>query len=779
MRCNLCELSKTCNSVKIEGRGSETPTYLFIGEAPGEVEDSRNLPFVGPAGSLLVQAIKEYDLKPARLSNTVRCRPPNNREPKPGEIEKCRPYLLQEIEQYKPKVIVACGNVALRALTGKNGVLKHAGRVVGELNGTKIFSIYHPSYVLRYPQNGHKWEMQMKELKKITEGTLDSKVKVEIVGIKDAIKKVEASQEHFVTFDFETTGAYKPFGGSLRCVGFHTSEETFVAELDYSKDCSFMLSRLAITGIKKCAHNSLFERRWFLDESQLDPKNLVYDTMLFHYLLDENKPHDLESVAQEMCDASPWKIEHEMQEKGQTWATVPFETLAQYCGRDAYYTHQIMKKFIKKFKEDEGLKGVLEYYKKVLLPTSALCAQFESRGMKVDSDWCQKIDSKYAKENVALYEKIKALPKVVEYIQERKDQAKKKPFELNLSSPDQVREIICTKLGIKVKGMTDGGAPSVNYDSLLPFQKKSKFISLYMDWKEKETMRNNFLKKFPKFADAKGLIHASFNPAFQVTGRISVSRPPCSNIPREQEVRGMITSRFKGGHILSCDYKQLEMRLLASEANEKKMLEIFQKGWDVHDETAKEMFGEGFTKEQRDISKNINFGTVYGIEEWSFSKKFHVSVENAERWLGQHRELYPEIYKWMEAQHASIKKHGYSDSRFGLRRRLPGATTADPESVKRLLRQAGNFPIQSQGASITNLAGVEFEKELEKMVEYQSKFYHIVHDNLVIDCFPGEEEDMKALATKIMQVKVVEQCPWLKVALPVDTKLSFRWGGAE
>jgi DNA polymerase-1 len=292
-------------------------------------------------------------------------------------------------------------------------------------------------------------------------------------------------------------------------------------------------------------------------------------------------------------------------------------------------------------------------------------------------------------------------------------------------------------------------------------------------------VRNSFLKKFPRFADKDGLIHASFNPAFQVTNRISVSKPPCSNIPRESEVRGMICSRFKEGLILSLDYRQLEMRLLASEAMEAKMLEIFESGKDVHDETAREMFGKDFTAEQRSLAKNINFGTVYGIEEWSFSRKFHVKVEDAKDWLARHKKIYPKIYDWMEGQHQFIRKNGWIRSRFGLVRRLPEAKVLDGEGLKAIFRQAGNFPIQSQGASITNLAGIELNKELEKMWEYEAVLYHIVHDSLNIDCPPDEAEKIEELGREVMEVRVPKLCQWLKVKLPVDSKLNFRWGGGQ
>lgn len=303
---------------------------------------------------------------------------------------------------------------------------------------------------------------------------------------------------------------------------------------------------------------------------------------------------------------------------------------------------------------------------------------------------------------------------------------------------------------------------------------------MYLEWKDRDVTRNNFLVKFPKFADEHGLIHPGHNPAFQVTNRISVTKPPLSNMDRRKEVRGIIASRFDEGKILTADYKQLEMRLLASESNEERMLTMFSSGKDVHDETALTMFGQGFTKEDRDIAKAINFSTVYGIEKFSFSRKYHKPVGASEEWLKLHREIYPNIYRWMEEQHRFIRSHGWISSRFGLRRRLPEALNLDPLDDESLLlaifRQAGNFPTQSQGAAITNLAGVKLDYKLDQMWEFKSKLYHIHHDSLNVDCYFGEEDRVAQITKEVMEVEVPAICPWLKVKLTVDIKISERWG---
>lgn len=778
--CTLCPLHKEAQSVCIPGRGDEKPKYLFVGQAPGQEEDQRNKVFIGPSGQLLLEGIKQYALLPARLSNVVRCYPPHDREPTKNEIEACKPYIISEMEETKPKIIVACGNAALKALTGKHGIMKHAGSVVGEINGAPVFAMLHPSYILRYPKDAHKWEMQFKALKNLGEGVEKKKAEFEIVTpgkMYDILwARVKAETKGFVTFDFETTGAYKQFGGALRCIGIHVDGKNYIVDaLAYDFD-TLMKFFAKEPMIKKCAHNSIFERRWIRDEFGVETANLAYDTMLLHYLMDENKPHGLDMVAFEHLGVEGWDIERRMQENSWTWATVPFEILAEYCAMDVEVTHKLMEHFIQILKAEPRYEKTLELYQKVLLPISAVCASMESRGMKIDKDWAKLVSEEYELEGLEIFSKMKERPEVKKYLKDHKI--------FNPASSKQVGEILYNVLKLKAPKKTKKGADSSNSESLELLKDKSPFASLVLDYREKETLQGNFLQKFPEMTDLDGLIHPSFSPAFQVTGRISVRKPPAANMPRDPRVRGMVVSRFAGGSILSPDYKQLEMRLVASEAQEETMLKIFSEGKDVHDETTKAMFGEDFTKAQRDIAKNINFGTVYGISPWSLSLKFSIPIEKAEEWIEKHRETYPKIYSWMEEQHRFMVKNGWIASRFGRVRHLPeilGLDESDYEEnklIQRILRQTGNFGIQAQGADITSLASIRVNYLLESR-SLKSLMILQPHDAFVIDTYPGEEETLSQICRKVMEVEVPKQCSWLRVPLPVDIKISQRWGGAQ
>lgn len=766
--CTKCILHKTCKSINIGGRGSETPTVLFAGEMPGGEEDEQAKAFVGPSGRLLMQAIKEYSLTPCRITNAVRCHPPDNRTPKADEIKACRPYLVEEIRKYRPKIIATLGNIPLRALTGKTGVMSYAGSVVGEFEGAQVFALYHPSFILRYPANKARFEAHLKTLSRMIKGEeKQDAVKVNFVDCEMA-KEILSRQDSFITFDFETTGKYSQYGGRITCVGFTCSDGTTLAVDASQRGFNPFMVWFLKSDKRKCAFNSVYETRWALDVWGIEPQNLVYDPFLMHYLHDENKSHALDSVASEFLQVESWDIAPEMKMNKWTWEDVPVPTLMKYCGLDTYYTHRLVKPLSIVLKDQ----GLVNFYQKILLPLSKLCARLEHRGIKIDVKHAKKWEDIYLAETVKLKKELCKLANL--------------PDSFNPNSSKQLSEVL-KKLKLKTTEKTKGGIMSVKASALEALEENSPFIHTYLKWKEKKVLANNFLQEYPKLVDVDGLIHPNFNCARIVTARIACSNPSAQNIPNDENVRGMVTSRFNGGQILSNDYKQLELRLVASESNDPRMLGLFQKGVDLHDVTAKEMFGANFTDLDRKIAKNINFGTVYGISAYALSKKFNVPKQVAEEWVYQFRKINPHVFRWLKEQHNFVMQEGYLKSVYGQRRRLPEAVYKEPwvsyqdlpYEVGRALRQAGNFPIQSQGACITNRAAILIDNVLNSDLEKTSIVCHVIHDAILVDVYPGEADKVMEICKLVMTEGMQKETPWLKLPLEVSQDLSERWGQTD
>lgn len=731
---------------------------MFVGQAPGQDDDQRGKVFCGNAGIFLEEVIQEYALHPAYLTNTVRCAPSKDRLPKADEVKACKPFLMKEIEELKPKVIVVLGNIALRALTGRTGIMDLSGQVVGEIGKAKVFALYHPDYVLKVPKDLHKFEMHVRSLQDVIAGRVDKGIiKGKSVTVKEAgdllfLKGFLKSTE-VVTIDFETTGKSKAEGGEIRCVGFHTeSAGSFAVDAKDFKFDDFMQEVIESFPLLQ-AHNSIFEMHWFLEEWGRIPKGMYYDTFLMHYLLDENSSHDLESIASQYLQAKSWDIGPEMDKNGWDWATIPYDKLVAYNGLDCYYTAELGKVLWQKIK-DQGLE---EFYRDVLFPTAKLCAKMEYRGLKIDRKYLDTLTKLYTGDCEVLLDDM-----ITKF---------KLKSSFNPGSSQQITAVL-DGLRIKTKEKTPSGKVSVNEKALEPLRDKNPFISLYLDWKQKDTAIHNFLEKYPALLDKEDIVHPSCNPGFIVTVRIAVSKPPAQNI--SGPVRGIVASRFPGGKLLYADYSQLEMRLLISESGEERMINLLNEGRDIHDLTARDLFGEGFTPEQRKIAKSINFLTVYGGGAKKLSKTFNVKKHIAEDWLKKFWDANPKIAEWMSAQHDFVRKNGWLKSRFGQIRRLPDAQSQDEYIVWRCLRQAGNYPIQEQGAVITNLSAVVANKLLEQ--NHRSQLVLIVHDALLIDVYPKEEQNVAKLVRRVMEEDVPgDYCPWLKVKLTTSQAFGERW----
>lgn len=768
--CSRCPLHKTSRSVCIPGRGHESPRVLFVGQAPGQQEENEGRCFVGPAGQLLKQAVKEYDLNPSRFTNSVKCFPPEDRDPNSEELEACRPYLEAEIRHYKPEFVVALGNIALKNLTGKTGITTWSGGVVGEAHGSKVFALMHPSYVLRYPQNLHRFEAHCKELAFLLRpASKPNPPKVEEIGWREASGLLKI-MEPPIAWDLETTGKFKHHGGKLRTVAFSDGEVSVWVNLERrGAPARAMLREFLASPVHKAAHNLAFEYRWSLDEFYLEPRYATYDTMLMHYLLNENASHALDSVAAEVLGAPGWDVAPLMKEKGWDYETMPVEVVGPYNAQDAYWTAKLARALWAKLPE-----SLRHHYGRIQLPLAKLCARMEHRGVQIDDAWAGKVDSLYDRLMGRAARRMGKEGSVVRLAK----WLKLKKRSLNFNSDHQMRRVFFNYLKLPVVEKTDGGEPSVREAALKKVEDKHPLVPVYLKWKSMKTLRNNFLGKFPRMAGGDGRVHSSFNPAFVVTGRLSVTNPPMQAVPEDALVRGMVTSRWSSGSVLALDYKQLEIRLVASESGEEKLIRAIADNEDLHDLTAGLVFGSGFTKRQRSIAKRINFGIVYGVSAYTLAAEFSMTDVEAESILNAFRRAYPRIFVWMSRQHEMVKRDGFITSRFGRVRRLPDIKGADHWTQERILRQAGNFPIASAGADITNLASVLIDRKLRKD-GVRSCVVLTVHDSVLVDLHPDDGDAVRSACVHVMEAEVQRECPWLKVPLAVDAAVTRRWGGAE
>lgn len=790
--CTLCKLHETARTVCVNSRsgpdeveiGFTKGVILFVGEAPGQDEDTQGRAFVGPAGQLLDQCIEEYNLKPYYISNVVKCRPPGDRKPHVGEVAACLGYLKEEIKALKPKIIVCLGNTPLEALTGKSGVSSYSGTVVKKVGDITIFSLYHPSFILRMPGNLPLFEQHLRELQKVIAGEVGANRKnldVASVTPRIAREKMADLPGEVFAFDYETTGLHKGADGFVRSIGFSDGKRNFVVNAKHEDTPKFMKWFLD-SNIGKAVHNLSFEFRWSVDEYGVEPRNVKYDTRLMQYMVDENASRDLEAMASKYYQAGKWSIDGLMADKGWTYATIPYEYLYPYNGEDAYWTARLVGELGAEMKKQK----VMEPYEEIVLPLAVLCHRLERVGIKIDAKFAKEADRDFERRGLGLYRKLSQVQEVQKFLADKLKADKR--FLFNPGSSPQIRELLYKRLGFTTtKKTSKGGLLSTDQKVVEKFKGQHPFVDLYLDWKGFETLRSNFTLKFPTYMDKAGLVHPEYDPAGTVTGRPAAKEPPSQTIADDPQVRGMVVSRFKGGKIIVNDLKQLELRLLMNEADDQDVIEMINDGVDLHNITAERVFGRGFTKRDRDIAKTMNFAIGYGIEAASLAFKCNLKYEEAEALIAQFWKGYRKAYVWMQEQHDFVSKNGWIRSRFGRVRHLPELPELlkipnPPKNLKyrvaRLLRQAGNFPIQSQGSDINSLSAIRIDEVLRGREGVKSRVFLPVHDSVMVDSPGSEVRTVAGVCKRVMEGELAAKCPWLKVKLEIDQVISARWGGA-
>jgi DNA polymerase-1 len=772
---------------------------MFVGQAPGKDEDRDGRCFIGPAGQLLTQAIRLYKLQPAYVTNAVKCFPQDHkhkdRDPNKEELAACRPYLDAEIAAAKPKMLVALGNIALKALVGKTGISTWSGRVVGEAQGVPVFALLHPSYILRYPRNKATFESHCRELGYLLRPETKPKgPPVFEVGPKECRGLLRMFQGP-VTWDLETTGKFKSEGGRIRTSSWSDGKQAIWLNVEkWGIRAHEVIKEFLESPVAKGAHNCAFETRWAIDEYGVEPVNLHYDTMVMHRQVDENSSHRLNDVAAQLRGTPDWDVWPVMKERGWDYETVPIDRIASYVGDDgpvpafpgagayggidSWETAHLIEPLKKLYNP-----LMANHYKTIALPMAKMTARMEVRGIKIDVPYCEKIDAEYQEKMDTLATALMAQPPVKKLVEKLESEKK----ELNFNSDTQMRRLFFDIMKFKTDVKTDTGQNSVAEASIKTLADKSVVVKNYLEWKGMKTLKNNFLQKFPTFADEHGIVRPSMNSAFVVTDRLSVTKPPFQAMPEDPLVRGMVISRFDGGSVISADYKQLEVRLVASESEDKTLIGAITTGQNLHELTARLMFKEKYLGKEKthrlySIAKRINFAIVYGVTAYALAAEFGMTEQEAEAMLASYERAYPNVFKWIRKQHATVDKYGFMVNRFGLHRRFPEIKNLLRDRVEwkidAIHREAANFMIASQGADINNLATIHVDRELRRL-GMKTMLVLPVHDSILLDAPAAEAKAAAQICVDQMSTLMMARCPWLLVKLEIDVSITKRWGEAS
>ena len=476
-------------------------------------------------------------------------------------------------------------------------------------------------------------------------------------------------------------------------------------------------------------HNYKFDKH-MLAKDDIVLRGEVHDTMLMHYVLDENDSHALKNLAEKYIDPDSHRYEKAIQEIRRKLARklkikmrefgyehIPIDIMVEYACRDTYYTWKLFFKFFEELQEDED---ILNTYERELEVLEAL-ACMENNGVKYNANISKKISDQLELD-------IDALEKSVW------DGAGK---EFDLSSPKQLRELLLSK-GIHTNRYTPSNEMSTDVVALQGISSQFPYIADLLKFREKTKIKTTYADPFPTYCDDKGIIHTSYRQAVAVTGRLSCSSPPLQVLPRPKKGEEFYNIRRAfvplDGYIMAfIDLSQIEVRLTAHYSKDEKLINAYETGLDIHTSTASEMFEveyDSVSKEQRTAAKAINFGIIYGIGPKKLAQTLQIDGEVAREYISMYLDRYVGVANFIEKYKRLAKRHGFVKNFFGRKRRLDFLKDPNIEDWQRErgYRQAVNYAIQSTAADMFKIIMVRCHKYLRGM---KSKTIMNIHDELV------------------------------------------------
>ena len=488
------------------------------------------------------------------------------------------------------------------------------------------------------------------------------------------------------------------------------------------------------------------------------------DTMMMSYVLDASATrHNLDALSSYYLDYKTSTFE-EVAGKGVkqvTFDKVPLDLATDYAAEDADITLRLYETLEPKLNAIKPLQKLIE---EIEIPLIEVLSDMEQNGTQLNS----KILASQSKD---LESRIKKLEKLAYEIAGE---------EFNLGSTKQLREIFFEKLNYRIIKKTPGGQPSTDEKVLQELAEEYELPKVLLEHRTLSKLKSTYTDKLPgQISSNTGKVHTSFHQAVTTTGRLSSSDPNLQNIPIRTEDGRRIRQAFeatKGNKIISADYSQIELRVMAHLSKDEGLLEAFNQGEDIHAKTASEVFDvslEEVTPDLRRNAKAINFGLIYGISAFGLGKQLGINRNLAAEYMGMYFEKYPGVKAYMESTKDFARDAGYIETLFGRRLYLRDINASNAIRRQASERVAINAPVQGSAADIMKIAMINAHSALKKS-KLKAKLTLQVHDELIVDSPKGETEKVVKLLTKSMQDAVN-----LDVPLEVDIGIGNNWDQAH
>ena len=511
--------------------------------------------------------------------------------------------------------------------------------------------------------------------------------------------------------------------------------------------------------IKKVTHNAKSAYN-VLRCFEILSNGIIFDTMLASYVKDPQRNHELDIQAMEHLShaISPFAPFEKDKKKQIKLSDAPVESVLTHTCDEIVSVLELAKYWTAELDEKE-----LDIVYNIEVPLTFVLADMEYDGVSVDEMYLAQLTVSMNLELSHIEEKIFKLA----------------GCHFNINSPRQVGEVLFDKMGIKAKKKRGKANYSTNAAVLEELAEEYEIAQLILDYRKYAKLKSTYTEALPALIDIKDRrIHTTYNQTVTATGRLSSSNPNLQNIPVRTEEGNKIRNAFvpedkENSLILSADYSQIELRLLAHITQDKHLLEAFNNGIDVHTLTASKVFDvpvEQVTKDMRYKSKAVNFGIIYGQSKYGLAKALGISNAEAEDFINKYFATYPRVKAYMEGTVKEAEEKGYVQTIFGRKRYLSSELSSSNAMIREFAKRAAiNQPMQGSAADLMKIAMIEFSRKLKEN-NLKSKMIIQVHDELVVEVLKSELEDVKRLVKEAMELNQP-----LSVPLVIDISVGESW----
>lgn len=511
--------------------------------------------------------------------------------------------------------------------------------------------------------------------------------------------------------------------------------------------------------LSKIAQNGKYDMT-VLAEHDVNVSNLAFDTMIAAYLLGE-KSIGLKALAFAKLGIEMTPITELIGSgaKQICMSQVDVSTTKDYACADADITWRLAKLFNAELKEQ----GLWKLFSKVEMPLVPVLMKMERNGVLLDADSLRHMSHR-------LGERLLELEKgIYDNVGHR----------FNINSPQQLSQILFEELKLPPAGKTKSGY-STGASVLEELRSVHPIIELILEYRQLSKLKSTYVDTLPGLINHKtGRLHTSFNQTRTATGRLSSSDPNLQNIPIRSEQGREIRQAFiapPGCRLLSGDYSQIDLRVLAHFSQDPTLLETFRHNGDIHAATAALLFGvepDKVTADMRRLAKTVNFGVIYGMSGYGLEQATELSREEAEQFIDSYFKKYPQVREYLDSTKKQAREKGYVETILGRRRAIPEINSSNRNLREAAERMAINMPVQGTSADIIKVAMIELDRQMTDK-KLKSKVLLQVHDELIFEVPDEELDEMKKLVPEVMSTSLK-----LSIPLKVDIKFGDNWGQME